>query len=130
MKGIYNSEPKILSSEILEPLQASYISNMLAKFQTNASKHGLIVGVYESEHDQEVELTNVGKKIDERTEGKLSQNLLMQVYSCVIGLNAPASEKPWERGCGVEWFGTWCGIMIWLVWYRYMVWCMARYGVW
>ncbi|CAB3981658.1 cytosol aminopeptidase, partial [Paramuricea clavata] len=44
--------------------------------KTNGSKPGLIVGVYESEHNQ-VELTNVGKVIDERTDGKLSENLLI-----------------------------------------------------
>jgi hypothetical protein len=56
----------------------------------------LIVGVYESEHDQ-VELTNVGKVIDERTDGKLSENLVMYVlletWADLLGLGGGELEE-------------------------------------
>jgi hypothetical protein len=44
---------------------------------SHANNHGLIVGVYESEPGHEIELTNLGEVIDKRTDGKLTQNLVM-----------------------------------------------------
>ncbi|XP_028391159.1 cytosol aminopeptidase-like [Dendronephthya gigantea] len=47
---------------------------------------GLIVGVYENENDNsEVDLTQVGKAVDERTKGKLSQNLAIGQKKFKVG---------------------------------------------
>lgn len=54
-----------------------FMSYILVSFQKIQTKHGLILGVYENEDSDAVELTNTGKLIDDRNGEKLSQNLLM-----------------------------------------------------
>ena len=76
-------------------LNGSIFTNQIKRFisssfpslvnKTNASEQGLIVGVYESEHGHEVEWTNLGKIIDERTEGKLTQNLVIGQKKFKVG---------------------------------------------